>query len=502
MEGINRFRFTDKSVEKAIKVLKKELPPSKGPAFLKRFKADIVLRNGDLFFKEKKIIREGKVEELVRSLLYDSKSANPWSRDAGYAALAKKYVGISRRKFFSFVGRQRVKRESDNVPPATKKRGKKLKKKGQIEIDLFFISHKDVPSGVKPKLKDPLDKNPQYYVLSMIDKLTSLYFAKYLGASKTRKHVMKAVREGGQFFAKRLGIQVSKLFYWRDAGTEFSPVSELRGVVQKLGPSVEQTNSHAQRILHRLLASARGSLTSVTKQTQAIVNNTKSTISKMTPNEAALKEAEEIAPLYNRARSTGEPDRYKALKVGMKVRVVTKKPKGTFYKAYQKTQYSKTLYKIKKVGKTRPYRYFINGKWYGRDQISGPMQEIDQVSESLIASRRKPKKPEPKIITDRTKKKLKALAAKKIAAEKKQKVDEEKARKKTEFEKLQKEFNTLIGWVEGEEKKDYFAQGTATEKKLSKFYNSQILKGRELAKKMRKLRKKFKNQKYFAGFDI
>ena len=54
MEGINRLRFTDKSVEKAIKVLKKELPPSKGPAFLKRFKADIVLRNGDLFFKEKK----------------------------------------------------------------------------------------------------------------------------------------------------------------------------------------------------------------------------------------------------------------------------------------------------------------------------------------------------------------------------------------------------------------------------------------------------------------
>ena len=66
---------------------------------------------------------------------------------------------------------------------------------------------------------------------------------------------------------------------------------------------------------------------------------------------------------------------------------MTKKPKGTFYKAYQKTQYSKKLYRIQRVSKSKPWTYFVGGLWKSRDQISGPQKPIDQVSEKLLASR-------------------------------------------------------------------------------------------------------------------
>ena len=270
---INRFRFTDKSYQRAIKVLKGELPNSKSPVFLKRFKDSITQKNGDLFFKEKKIIKASEVEKTIRALLYDKGSDIPWARDSGFAALSKKYVGISRRKFAIFVSKQRIKRESDNVPPSTKKAGKKLHKKGQIEIDLFFISRKDLPKKLQPVVtSNALVANIQYYVLSMVDKLTGLAFLKFLGRNKNRAHVMKSVREGGKFFSERLDVKSP--FFWRDAGTEFAPVSELRGAVQKLGPRVEQLNSHAQRVLHRLFAAKRGGLASCVNQTMKILNNT------------------------------------------------------------------------------------------------------------------------------------------------------------------------------------------------------------------------------------
>ena len=130
------------------------------------------------------------------------------------------------------------------------------------------------------------------------------------------------------------------------------------------------------------------------------------------------------------------------------------------------------------------------------------MEEIDQVSESLIASRRKPKKAEPKLVTERSKQKEKAAEVRAKKAEQQKKLKEEKAKKKKQFETLQLDFEKIITWIEGEEGKDYFAEGAATEKKLSKHYNEEILRGRDLAKQMKKLRKKFKHQKYFQGFNI
>ena len=383
---INRFRFTDKAVAKAIKVLKGDLAKSKAPTFLKRFK-EIELKNGKLFYQNKEIIKSSDIAKTVRDLLYTKGSDTPWSRDAGYAALSKKYIGISRRAFRDVTSTQKIKVESDNVPPALKKAGRKLSKKGQIEIDLFHISRNDLPKELKGKITDISVPNTQSYVLSMIDKLTGLYFGQYLGKKKNQAHVMKAVREGGKWFAEQLGVPVAKHHYIRDAGKEFASTSVLKGRVQKLGPAVEGVNSHVQRIMHRLIAAKRGGLRSVVKQAMAIKNNTKSTISHVTPDEASTKEGKDLSQAYNKKRSKGEPDKYNKLGIGHLVRIVTKKPKGTFYKAYQKTQYSKKLYRIQRVSKGKPWTYFVGGLWKSRDQISGPQKPIDQVSEKLLASR-------------------------------------------------------------------------------------------------------------------
>ena len=514
---INRFRFTDKAVEKAIKVLKGDLAKSKSPTFLKRFK-EIQLKNGKLYYQEKEIIKTSDIAKTVRDLLYTKGSTNPWSRDAGYSALSKKYVGISRRAFRDVTSAQKIKVESDNVPPAIKKKGRKLTKKGQIEIDLFHISRNDLPQELRSANIDISNPNTQSYVLSMIDKLTGLYYGHYVGKSKSRTKVMKAVREGGKWFAERLGIPVERQTYLRDRGKEFAPPSELKGRLMKLGPAVEGVNSHVQRIMHRLIAAKRGGLQSVVKQAMAIKNNTKSTISHVTPDEASKKEGKVLAPAYNKKRATGEPDTYKKLGIGHLVRIVTKKPKGTFYKAYQKTQYSKKLYRIQRVSKNKPWTYFVGGLWKSRDQISGPQKPIDQEAEKLLASRTQygnPKKVETlaekktKLITKKKEKaeekRLWKLAPRRGTRERKQtdearkKKELEEVRQSFEFKKMLARFKELKAWVDGEEKKDYSGPNEA---KLEKIYNDKIKEGKELTKKMSKLRKRWKNKKYFAEFKL
>ena len=118
---INRFKFSDKAVEKAIKVLKKELPDSKSPNFLKRFRNEITYKNGKLLYLEKEIVSAGNVDKTIRGLLYNKGSVQPWAKNSGYAALSKKYIGISRRKFRDVVNSQRIKAESDNVTRDEKK---------------------------------------------------------------------------------------------------------------------------------------------------------------------------------------------------------------------------------------------------------------------------------------------------------------------------------------------------------------------------------------------
>jgi hypothetical protein len=338
-----------------------------------------------------------QVSDRVRSLIYDKGSDVPWSKHAGYDIVQKRFIGISRRSFFDRgVMSQELKTRSDNVPPTQKKKGRKSNSKKILEIDLFHLSEKDLPKVIKKSIagKDlDLDKqgNKQGYILSMVQPLTSLFWGKFLGFrknSKSRLNTMKAVREGAKWFSEMLGVDEKSFRYHRDKGGEFSPISELPGLLRSLAPAVEAKNSHVQRVFHRMLKAKRGGIKEALSQAVKIVNNTKSRISKLTPIEAAKKTSKELAPRYNRARAHGNPDKFRTLSVSDKVFLVTKVPKSAgFYKSYQAKQYSKVLHKIERVGKTNPKRYFVNKKWRYRDQISAARVPIDTEAQKILDSR-------------------------------------------------------------------------------------------------------------------
>ena len=361
---MNRYKILEKDLKPVIEKLKGK-DVSGLPNWFSKKKEELSVKNGKLFFNETEVIPREKIDSVLRDAFYKKDSKVPWARDSGYADISKRYAGISKRAFANFASRQRVKIRTDNVPRKIQKKGRKLSKKGTIEIDLYFTSRSDLPTVIQKQYKPSIEKySPQHYTLTMIDKLTSLTFLSYIGSgkgTKSRKAVMPHVREGQKYFAEKLGVPIAKQKYVRDDGGEFDPT--LPGYIVKLGPSVEARNSFAQRVVHRLLAAKRGDLKSVTRQAMEILNNTKSKVSKKTPNEAATAEQSELAVKYNATRTAGKPTQEKKLQIGDMVRIVEKSKKELMYKAYKAKQFSSQKYRITKVGKTKPYRYFVNRMW-------------------------------------------------------------------------------------------------------------------------------------------
>ena len=357
---MNRYKIFEKDLKPVINKLQgKDVSPL--PNWFKKNKEALSIKNGTLFFQEKEVIPREKVDATLRDAFYKKDSAVPWARHSGYADISKRYVGISKRAFAGFAQRQRVKIRTDNVPRKITKQGRKLSKKGVIEIDLYFTSRSDLPTYIQKKYPDSIEKHsPHHYTLTMIDKLTSLTYLSYIGTgkgSKSRASVMPHVKEGQKFFAERLGVPIAKQTFLRDDGGEFADT--LPGFVIKLGPAVEARNSFAQRVVPRFLAAKRGDLQSVTKQAMAVLNNTKSKVSKMTPNDAAKAEQSELAPKYNAARTAGKPTPEKKLQVGDMVRIVKKNPKKAMYKTYKALQFSKQKFRITKITRRYFNSFFI-----------------------------------------------------------------------------------------------------------------------------------------------
>ena len=401
---MNRYKISEQDITKVLALLKNPQHPLKMPNWYKKHKEDITQKKGELYYQDKRIIPKEKVNSVLRDLFYSKTSTTPWARDSGYADIRTKYIGISKRTFADFAQTQRVKIRTDNVPKRVERKGNKVHKKGIIEMDLFQISKKDLPTTIKGKLPNTLKKNPQGFVLTMVDKLTSLTFLHYLGFPKgpndqvkSRRKVEPHMRKGIKWFSEKLNIAVASMRFNRDAGGEFPPVSELPGLVVKLGPAVEARNSFAQRVLHRLMAAKRGDVGECTKQAQDILNNTKSRISKVTPNEAAEKQASEVAERYNKKRAVKKVSHEKPLKVGDMVRIVTKSKKALMYKAYQGRQFSTEKFRILEVGKSKPYRYKLRlfklvkkkrvpyTAWKYRDQISNAEKPTDKKSEAILS---------------------------------------------------------------------------------------------------------------------
>ena len=196
---LNRYRNVNrKDISDVINFLKTNSKDKSAPnSWSKRFKTKLTVKDGKLYLDERLVVANEDRDDLMRKITYDTKSDVAPSRDAGYHLIKKRYANISRRQWVTFLKKQRVIRMTDNAPAKKKAGGKKLNKKGELEMDLFFISRDDVPKHMQIGLKE------LYPVLVVADRLTSLCYVAYTGL-KTQAKVNPKVRLALEFFSQKM----------------------------------------------------------------------------------------------------------------------------------------------------------------------------------------------------------------------------------------------------------------------------------------------------------
>jgi hypothetical protein len=398
---INRFRFTEKSISQIKNYLKGKSKTE--PNVLKKFKGEI--KGNTLYIDDKRVIEKSNVDEYLRQKIYEGKTS--LSRDGAFYLISKEVVGVPRKTVETFLRKQRIVRATDNQQPTTKRGSRKVHKVGQYHLDLIEIKWKDLPFEPDEMPKnigddggdgddddgddddgddDELSKG---YILSLVDALTSLGFFKF-HAKKTQAQVTPIVKEGLEYFKKKLGVPLSKGVIISDRGNEFSIKTYqswgVRTRYVKRSSIVESKNSMFQRSLYKLAKMKKTkNLHQLVKDTMDVVNNTVSRLTKQTPLENAAGDKTEVAKKYNKNRGKDVEPRIRALKKGDRVRIqkLSDKDKGIGFKAYKAELWSKQTYTVQA---RRGQRYLVNKKYYHRDQLR-LTPEADKKSEELLKQR-------------------------------------------------------------------------------------------------------------------
>ena len=145
----NRYKNVNKKdIELAKKFIAGNIKAADAPSWIKRFKKegrDIKVKSNNLFIDGLQVVGNDERDDLMRELVYKKNSDVAPSRDAGYYTIKSRYLNVSRRNWVEFLKKQRVIRQTDNAPPTQKKGGKKIHRRGELEMDLFFLSRKDLP---------------------------------------------------------------------------------------------------------------------------------------------------------------------------------------------------------------------------------------------------------------------------------------------------------------------------------------------------------------------
>ena len=402
-----RYRITKDVLTKIREYLKDNT--KKKPSILSKHTASV--RNGTVFIDDKEAIAVEDNEKKVRELVLSGKT--PLTRDALYYFLSKKYYGISRSVIDKVLRSQRVIRETDNNKPSTTRTKRKVHKKGQLEFDLIDIRFKDFP--FKPTGRKHLVSRDFGFIFSCVDKLTGLAYGEFI-PGKFHKYTDPVAKRCFDWYSNVLKVPVTKMFAISDAGEEFNFTLYkkwgLRHKIVARGPAIESKNSHIQRVLHRIAKMG------ITKNINLLVsmaidicNNTQSSITKITPNEAAGLPVTDLSVIYNKKRGKGSGIKVKSsLKIGDRVRLnlLKSKEKGdTFYKAYKGTTWSKSVFQI--IGK-RGNSFKIDDGTKKRFVHADNLKKTDvydQTSEKIIDERmKKLKKSAPKKLSKKRSKKI------------------------------------------------------------------------------------------------
>ena len=258
--GLNRYRdgnkyggINEKGVELTKKFVAGKLKEGeKLPRWAERFKEHFSVSGDKLMLDGKEVIAKEERDKIMRELVYKKDSDVGLARDAGYYQIQKRYWNIPRRKWQAFLKKQESLRKTDNLPPRQKSGGQKLKRKGEIEVDIFVISNEDLKEhkylrkkGAEDELKSK--KSLDYKVLNAVDRLTS--FCKTFMVNKADAATVKnAVDKSLKFFQDLLDLKRSELKVYSDAGGEFTaaqwPKLNVEHEFVSVGNKVEQKNSH------------------------------------------------------------------------------------------------------------------------------------------------------------------------------------------------------------------------------------------------------------------
>ena len=322
-----------------------------------------------LFSRSKQVISLDSLEGLLRKVLLSPDSDVPMSRDAGYHIMKQRYIGVSRRAFLAFMSKQKDLQLTQNRVNQTKREGKKITRRGELEMDLIEGKKQDVRG---------LSKAYNWYWLMVVDRLTGFGEVETF-TKKTAANTSKALER--ILDRMEAGLQTSVKTIFSDAGSEFFGKTKLlmerRGIHHRIvarGNKVEKSNATFQRIFYRLYRLKRGTFGQLTQQAITIFNNTLS-IHGHTPREALAVPDSVLSVPYNARRSSAaraKGPNTRELHVGDPVRYLLKPrdKESTFYKAYRGKHYSLDVLKISTVSTDAVPRYYLKGAgWKHRDEL-------------------------------------------------------------------------------------------------------------------------------------
>ena len=336
----------------------------------------------------KRVVTQEEMTDYLRGLLLKEDSDVPMARDSGYHILQQRTMGISRRAWAAFIGKQTVLQRTQNIPPERRKGGVRVEHRGHLEMDLIEGKGKDVN---RTFLTD------DWYWLSVVDVLTGYFLVRHQMSKKASvtttnlQRILDAMQE-------KLGTPI--LTMSSDKGGEFKAETARmlaqRGIKQKFvdrGSRIEHNNQVFQRNFYRLYKLRRGTFRSLQKQAQKLVNQTFNKYTRMTPNEAVDAEDGHLAPRYNNARQQPE-EHYKAREVQQGDRVrhlvnIRKRVRTLAYKTYRGTHWSASVRHVVEKKRIGPaFKYLVGGSWYDRDALLYVGPQSDAVTDAHVAARK------------------------------------------------------------------------------------------------------------------
>ena len=344
-----------------------------------------VLEKGDW----KRLVPETDIDGWCRDNLLSKTADVPMSRDAGYHIVQKRTVGISRRAFAKFLGKQAVLQITRDALPQKKGVGRPPEARGNLEIDLVEAKGKDIGKFVHHPVRN-------FFWITLIDRLTGWLEVKQI-TSKDFKHVVPAIR---QMLPKMEKALKTKITYIRsDSGSEFKSETKemlkalgIRHKFVKSGSRLEQANKTFQKIWYRLMRLGRGDLKELDVQATAIFNNTKSQVNGRTPLEALdAADAELVATVKDFKKKAGRA-KYKVgpLKKGDKVRYLLDSVRGKHgaalgYKSYRGKHWSEKVYTVVSYNEARD-KYYVASEYRGRDKLL-KVGGVDAITRDKVAAR-------------------------------------------------------------------------------------------------------------------